>query len=220
MATEAIQRAFLSSSAYAVVGASKDQSKYGSRVLKWYKQRSYKVTPVHPKESELEGIPTVASISDLPSPKETSVSIITPPKVTLSILKQAKDLSVPALWLQPGAEDAAVVEYIKNQGLSDRIIYGGPCILVEGLDAPRVARGLHGSSAGIVSNIFRALCNETLKFERLVVVGMLYLHHLRLGCFKEFYLCICRVDKNTHMTYAFAKHHITKSKFSEPGPFG
>ena len=53
-------------------------------------------------------------------------------QVTLGILEQAKLLSIPALWLQPGAEDDAVVEYIKEQGLSDRTIYGGPCILVEG----------------------------------------------------------------------------------------
>ena len=39
---------------------------------------------------------------------------------------------MPALWLQPGAEDAAVVEFIKENGLADRVIYGGPCILVEG----------------------------------------------------------------------------------------
>lgn len=52
--------------------------------------------------------------------------------MTLTILDQAKLLSVPALWLQPGAEDEAVIKYIKEQGLSDRVIYGGPCILVEG----------------------------------------------------------------------------------------
>ena len=52
--------------------------------------------------------------------------------MTLGILEQAKALDVPALWLQPGAEDAAVVEFIKENGLADRVIYGGPCILVEG----------------------------------------------------------------------------------------
>ena len=52
--------------------------------------------------------------------------------MTLTILDQTKLLSVPAIWLQPGAEDDAVIKYIKEQGLSDRVIYGGPCILVEG----------------------------------------------------------------------------------------
>ncbi|KIM45356.1 hypothetical protein M413DRAFT_66338 [Hebeloma cylindrosporum] len=132
MAFSTIQKAFLSAPYFAVVGASKDKNKYGTRVLNWYKDRTLKVTPVHPKEAELEGLETISSIDLLPFPKETSISIITPPKVTLGILEKAKELAIPALWLQPGAEDEAVLKYIKENGLSDRVIFGGPCILVEG----------------------------------------------------------------------------------------
>ncbi|RDX54937.1 NAD-P-binding protein [Lentinus brumalis] len=127
-----IQKKFLSAPHYAVVGASKDQAKYGTKVLKWYQARNKDVTPVHPKEDELEGLKTVRSIADLSAPTETSISVITPPKVTLGILEKTKELGVPALWLQPGAEDEIVVSYIKENGLEDKVIYGGPCILVEG----------------------------------------------------------------------------------------
>lgn len=49
MATvEGIQKTFLSSPYFAVVGASKDQKKFGTRVLKWYQARDLSVTPVHP----------------------------------------------------------------------------------------------------------------------------------------------------------------------------
>ncbi|KAF8813894.1 NAD(P)-binding protein [Phlegmacium glaucopus] len=130
----ALQKAFLGSPSFAVVGASKDQSKFGTKVLNWYKARNLNVTPIHPKEKELEGLETLRSIADLPSPKETSISIITPPKITLGILEQAKELSIPSLWLQPGAEDETVIKYIKESGLSDRVIFGGPCILVDGDD--------------------------------------------------------------------------------------
>ena len=54
-----------------------------------------------------------------------------PAQVTLELLEQAKALSIPALWLQPGAEDETVVKYIR-ENLADKAIYGGPCILVEG----------------------------------------------------------------------------------------
>ncbi|KIY44571.1 NAD(P)-binding protein [Fistulina hepatica ATCC 64428] len=127
-----IKRTFLSSPQFAVVGASKDQGKYGTKVLKWYKQRDYQVTPIHPKEAELEDIPALQSIAELPAPSKTSISIITNPKITLGILQQAKDLQVPALWLQPGAENEDVVKFIQENGLADKVIYGGPCILVEG----------------------------------------------------------------------------------------
>ncbi|KAF8913696.1 NAD-P-binding protein [Mucidula mucida] len=130
--SQATKKLFLSSPSFAVVGASKDQSKFGTKVLKWYQARSLEVTPVHPKEAELEGISTVQKLSELATPSKTSVSIITNAKITLGLLQEAKELDVPALWLQPGAEDAAVIEYIKENGLEDRVIYGGPCILVEG----------------------------------------------------------------------------------------
>lgn len=52
--------------------------------------------------------------------------------MTLNVLKDAKELNIPALWLQPGAEDESVAAFIKESGLADRVIYGGPCLLVEG----------------------------------------------------------------------------------------
>lgn len=52
--------------------------------------------------------------------------------MTLGLLERAKALSIPALWLQPGAEDEAVVKFIQENDLADKVIYGGPCILVEG----------------------------------------------------------------------------------------
>ncbi|KAF7291095.1 NAD(P)-binding protein [Mycena kentingensis (nom. inval.)] len=132
MAASSIQKKFLSASTFAVVGASKDTNKFGTKILNWYKARGMPVHPVHPRETELEGIPTVASIADLPAPAETSISVVTPPKVTLSILESALALSVPALWIQPGAADDEVVAWIKENGMADRVVWGGPCILVLG----------------------------------------------------------------------------------------
>lgn len=101
------------------------------------------------KETHLEGFATIPSVAELRAPSETSISIITPPKVpcfpslscatclisiqvTLSILQAALPLGVPAVWIQPGAADESVVEWVKENGMEDRVIYGGPCILVEG----------------------------------------------------------------------------------------
>lgn len=53
-------------------------------------------------------------------------------QITIGLLEQAKALGIPALWLQPGADDESVVKYIEENGLSDKVIYGGPCVLVEG----------------------------------------------------------------------------------------
>ncbi|KAG6900713.1 hypothetical protein C0993_003739 [Termitomyces sp. T159_Od127] len=131
-AQKVIGKAFMKSPTFAVVGASKDQSKVGNEILRWYQARDTHVIPVHPKERELEGLKTITDISQLSSPSTTALSIITPPQITLSVLKKAKELNVPFYWIQPGAEDEVVLEYIKENGLIDRAIYGGPCILVLG----------------------------------------------------------------------------------------
>ncbi|KAJ7091983.1 NAD-P-binding protein [Mycena belliarum] len=131
-----IQKLFLSSPHYAVVGASKDQTKFGTKILNWYKARSMSVQPVHPKETHLEGLATVTSVADLPEPTQTSISVVTPPTVTLSILQTALPLGVPAVWIQPGAADEKVIAWVKENGMEDRVIHSGPCILVEG-DAVR-----------------------------------------------------------------------------------
>lgn len=54
------------------------------------------------------------------------------PQVTLNVLKEAKELGVPALWIQPGAEGPEIADYIKENGLENRVVYGGPCLLVQG----------------------------------------------------------------------------------------
>jgi predicted CoA-binding protein len=50
--------------------------------------------------------------------------------VTLTVLKQAKSLGIPYIWLQPGAENEECIQYAKEKHLN--VIYGGPCILVQG----------------------------------------------------------------------------------------
>lgn len=57
--------------------------------------------------------------------------------MTLDLLKQAQALNIPALWLQPGAEDDAVKQYIRDAGLESKVVLGGPCVLVSGDDIVR-----------------------------------------------------------------------------------
>ena len=120
---------------YAVAGASSNPSKFGSILLRWYNDRSIPVTPVTPTSDEILGLKCVSSISEL-GEGEISLSIVTPPKVTKSILEQALKLregTIKGIWLQPGAEDASVSQFIQSEPwLKERTVYGGPCVLVLG----------------------------------------------------------------------------------------
>lgn len=124
---------FLSSKTFAVVGASVDRSKFGNKVLRKYVEKGKKVFPVHPKQTEIEGI-EVKQLSTIAEENKDNlhtvgVSIVTPPNVSLKVLKEAKDLGFSNLWLQPGAESKEVLDFATEQGLE--VIAGGPCVLVE-----------------------------------------------------------------------------------------
>ncbi|EFE35314.1 uncharacterized protein ARB_06271 [Trichophyton benhamiae CBS 112371] len=56
-------------------------------------------------------------------PSQTSLSIVTPPKVTIQVLRDANSVGVPAVWLQPGTYDDEVLEYARE---NFKAAIGGP----------------------------------------------------------------------------------------------
>lgn len=126
MPNAAIQR-FLAAKEFAVVGASSDRSKYGNKVLRCYMQHGRSVTPIHPKETVVEGLKCVASLTAL-AKKDVAVSIITPPAITLKVVQEAVALGIQHIWMQPGAESAEAITLAEENGLN--VIAGGPCLLV------------------------------------------------------------------------------------------
>ncbi|KAK0636687.1 CoA binding domain-containing protein [Bombardia bombarda] len=140
-ATDADMKTFFQSPNYAVVGASTNPSKFGHKIFKWYVTRDLPVTPINPIAKAIavddKEIPTAASLSELASPKETSVSFITAPPITLKGLKEAKELGIPAVWLQPGTYDDEVLGFARENfkaALAGEGGWGGEgwCVLVDG----------------------------------------------------------------------------------------
>ena len=89
---------------------------------------------------------TTAALADLPHPKETAVSIITPPAATLEILQDAKKLGINAIWLQPGTFDSEVIKFAREEGAFQAVVAGeggrggeGWCVLVDGERAMKAA---------------------------------------------------------------------------------
>ncbi len=118
---------FLSGSPHAVVGASRDRSKYGNKVFRVYLQNGRPVFPVNPNAQTIEGQAAYADLSSLPS-NVHGISVITQPEVTEQIIEQAAELGIKHVWLQPGAESRGAMERAEQLGLS--LIAGGPCVLV------------------------------------------------------------------------------------------
>jgi predicted CoA-binding protein len=118
---------FLSASAFGVAGASTNRDKYGNKVLRCYMQNGKTAIPINPRASTIEGIETAASVEELPDGID-SLSIITPPAITLRVVEQAIDKGISNLWMQPGAENDEAVRLGEEAGLN--IIADGSCILV------------------------------------------------------------------------------------------
>ncbi|KAJ7708224.1 hypothetical protein B0H17DRAFT_1124993 [Mycena rosella] len=127
----------LSPPSFAVVGTSDNGKKFGTIAFKTMLEKGMPVVPINPLVASSQGIPCLQSLADIADPTRTSIPAVTQPSVTLEILRQAQALNIFSVWLQPGAEDAAVLEFIANAtfaGGATSYIHavqpdGGPCFI-------------------------------------------------------------------------------------------
>lgn len=118
---------FFQGKCFAVAGASSDRSKYGNLVFRALVDSGRRVYPINPKGILIEGHQSFPKISDLPEVPD-SLSIVTPPEVTRSVVADAIALGVQNIWMQPGANDPIASEAARAAGA--QVIDDGSCILV------------------------------------------------------------------------------------------
>ncbi|KOS22857.1 hypothetical protein ESCO_004004 [Escovopsis weberi] len=151
MATDAAAQRFFSSPNFAVAGASSNPAKFGHKVFAWYLERGLNATPLNPASATISvhgnEYPTLPDVKSLSSPKDTSLSIITPPLVTIGVILEARSVGIPSIWLQPGTYNDEVLRLALEEGAFDAVLYGdggmgaeGWCVLVDG-DKARKAAG-------------------------------------------------------------------------------
>jgi uncharacterized protein len=92
----------------AVIGASNDRHKFGNKAVRAFQQQGYKVYPVNPNETEVEGLTAFKSILDLPLRPEM-VTVYVTPQVLLKLLPDIASKGCDELWLNPGTESDAVL---------------------------------------------------------------------------------------------------------------
>lgn len=112
----------------AVVGATDDLAKYGARIYRDLKSKGFRVFAVNPNRDTVDGDRCYPSLADLPE-TPTLVDIVVPPPVTLRVLRRCEELGIRNVWVQPGAEDEAVLDFLAAGDFDYRA--GGPCIMVE-----------------------------------------------------------------------------------------
>lgn len=117
---------FFQSLEYAVIGASSNRDKYGNKVLRCFIKHNKITYPVNPREEIIEGLQVIHSISNLPL-EVKSISIITPPHITETIVVEAINKGIKNIWMQPGSESNKAIEICKKHQLN---LITGSCILV------------------------------------------------------------------------------------------
>ncbi|MEQ9365440.1 MAG: CoA-binding protein [Leptospirales bacterium] len=113
----------------ALVGASKRSEKYGNIILRNMLGKGFTVMPINSSESEIEG---QTSYPNLKAARAAAciglVVYVVPPPRTLNSLKEARDLGLKKVWLQPGAGDESTLAYLRDNGFE---FLQNECVMVE-----------------------------------------------------------------------------------------
>lgn len=99
----------------AVIGATNDRAKFGNKSVRAHLKAGYRVYPVHPRETTVEGLPVFKSIRDVPPVDRVTVYI--PPGALLQILPDIAAKQPKEFFLNPGTESPEVLEKARALGL-------------------------------------------------------------------------------------------------------
>jgi uncharacterized protein len=129
--------AYLSNVAMAVVGVSRSGKKFGNMALRELRAKGYRVYPVHPSASAIDGVACVRRFADLPERVDAAL-IVVPPREALGVVRDAAAAGIHYVWLQQGAESPEVLELCRVLRIT---VVSGECILM--FAAPTSFHRLH-----------------------------------------------------------------------------
>ena len=100
----------------AVIGASRNREKFGNKALRAFAQQGYRVFAVNPAVSEVEGHKTYRSVLDVPGAIDMA-TVYVPARAGVQVMEELAKKGVGEVWLNPGADEDAVVERAHALGL-------------------------------------------------------------------------------------------------------
>lgn len=101
----------------AVIGASSNRSKYGNISVRAHLAQGYTVYPIHPSETEIEGLPVFRSLNDLPEGPLDRISMYVPPQIGLSLLDDIAKANAKEVWFNPGSENDELITKAEALGI-------------------------------------------------------------------------------------------------------
>ena len=113
----------------AVVGASNNSTKYGYKVFMDLKNNGYDVYPVNLKEKKIKDYDCYSSLKTLPIKPDVVITIV-PSRITKEIVKQASELNINKIWMQPGSESNKAISYCKKNNMD---VISNQCVIINKL---------------------------------------------------------------------------------------
>ena len=117
MVTRAAINDFLAQRSIAVVGVSASGRGFGNMAVRELRARGCEVTVVHPRATDVDAVPCVHSLAELP-PGVTAVLLVTPPGETARLVREAEAAGIRRVWMQQGAESAEAIAFCEQHGVS------------------------------------------------------------------------------------------------------
>lgn len=100
----------------AVLGASPKPTRYANQCIRLLQQHDYRITPLHPKFDEIEGLPVTHSLAEITDPVDTLTLYIGPAHLELQA-EQIASLRPGRVIFNPGTDSHVVKTRLDEAGI-------------------------------------------------------------------------------------------------------
>jgi uncharacterized protein len=117
---------FINSKRIAVVGVSREGTKFGNTAFAELAARGYQVFAVHPEAKEIADTPCYPNLAALRGQVDGVLVVVSPPQA-VSVLREAAAIGLKNIWLQQGAESPEALALARDLKLN---LVAKKCVLM------------------------------------------------------------------------------------------
>lgn len=99
-----------------ILGASPKPARYANQAMRLLLAEGYRVTPVHPRWQEIEGLPVLASLSQIRRPVQTLTLYVGPAQLE-AMTDELVQLAPDRVIFNPGTESGTVQQRLDAAGI-------------------------------------------------------------------------------------------------------
>ena len=116
MTSKKLVEDFVSQNNIAVVGVSRNKSKFGNYIYRELKKKDYRVFPVNPKLEFADGDKCYPDLSSVPEKLDGVIINVSPPEA-VNVIKDANKAGIRRVWLQQGSQSDEAVKFCEHNNM-------------------------------------------------------------------------------------------------------